>query len=91
MKTKLALLFALVLAPSTLWSATVEPVEISEDLTVNLSDHKGKTFFELMTEEDGIRAKMNQAFRHPYSILDLEAVQGLEDKFSKKVWSSFLA
>lgn len=88
MRSKLLFILALVLASSTIWSATVEPVLVSEDLTVNLVDSKGSTFFELMTQENGIRDKMNQAFQHPFEVLSLEKIGELQDKFSTKVWRS---
>lgn len=65
---------------------TVESIPVSEDLLVRVSDHEGKTYFNLMTEEGGVRDLMNEAFRHPYSLLDPETIKGFEGKFSSKVW-----
>lgn len=86
MRAKFAFLVSFLLLAGQLAAATVEPLEVAEELTVNIGDHKGKTFFELMTEEGGLRDKMNEAFLYEYHVPAKADVVGLKDKFSSKVW-----
>ena len=74
--------------PAMLLAATVSPIEQAAELTIHLSDYRGQTFFEVMTQEDGLRDKMNQSFQFKFSLPDFETVASHQEQFSKKVWRS---